>query len=223
MGNKKECRYKCTCSDFWNWVIKIVGILLLVGILIRSLRENSLGEKNDEIFAITLSFIGILATFVVVNNFSQVYKIERKAEQSQTEITKIQVEAKDFFDNVSVADSYYVNYHAGYYGNDSDTQRRSMFICCIVALDMYSKVVVFDVSNRINGAIKGLKEMLGVGDKYSKIKYKIPLNQKDVEITNDIFNSLLNSSSKFLTRTHKEEIKEIQERFNKLFNKNKTE
>ncbi len=217
MGNKKERRCKCTCSDFWNWVIKIIGIVLLAIIIAQLCFDKGCCNYNAIALTLVLSFIGTLATFVVVNNFSQVYKIERKAEQSQTEITKIQVEAKDFFDNVSVADSYYVNYHAGYYGNDSDTQRRSMFICCIVALDMYSKVVVFDVSNRINGAIKGLKEMLGVGDKYSKIKYKIPLNQKDIEITNDIFNSLLNSSSKFLTRTHKEEIKEIQERFNKLF------
>ncbi len=186
MGNKKECRYKCTCSDFWNWVIKIVGILLLVGILIRSLRENSLGEKNDEIFAITLSFIGILATFVVVNNFGQVYKVEHKIEQMQAEINKTQAEVKDFFDYVSIADSYYANYHAGYYGNNSNIQRRSMFICCTRALELYSKATVFDVSDRINKAIRGLSDVLGVEDKYYETEYSIPFNQKGIDITNDI-------------------------------------
>jgi hypothetical protein len=79
---KKVCRLMCN-----NWLIVGVVIILLgfdFYCHIPTIDISNIG--------LVLSFIGVLATFVVISNYAQVHKIERKVENFDKEIRKLKKE-----------------------------------------------------------------------------------------------------------------------------------
>ena len=91
-----------------GWVKVIIAILLTIifALIISLLTSGNIKNTTETTgTAIALTFVGILATFVVVSNYSQLKEIERKTEYDIKEQNKAISEMRDDFDD-------YVNYTA---------------------------------------------------------------------------------------------------------------
>lgn len=88
-------KFKIFFSDLWTalrWGI-ILSIVIVSALWVSSRLQIFEGMPSSESLVIT--FIGILATFVVVSNFSQVANIEQKADSKIKEIEdKVKVISK---------------------------------------------------------------------------------------------------------------------------------
>lgn len=90
----------------WLKVIMAILLTIIFALIISLLTSGNIKNTTETTgTAIALTFVGILATFVVVSNYSQLKEIERKTEYDIKEQNKAISEMRDDFDD-------YVNYTA---------------------------------------------------------------------------------------------------------------
>lgn len=177
--------------------------------------------------SIVLTFIGILATFVVVSNYVQIKEIKDSHEEFRKEKKVFESEIREHLDYIFYIDSFIINGKAEHYVSNSDSSRRKRFICYTLALECAAKANVEKLSTKIDWLIKELSRILDDDKEIASInqaetnplkkQFQMNFSYLEKEITNKKFDLLIeNDSNRFITQEQKDKVKNIKETFNEL-------
>ena len=218
-----------------GWFKVIIAILLttIFALVISLLTSGNIKNTTETTgTAIALTFVGILATFVVVSNYSQLKEIERKTEYDIKEQNKAISEMRDDFDD-------YVNYTAVAYNfmnrdvllqassdfyKPFDNKKRLFYAIdslylgvkpqktdkrlideAIAKINLSLENETFVRQNHSNDEVK----------KYMQLPESISLNSQEKAYIHNIFCSV--AASKKISEYQQREISNILDRITKLF------
>lgn len=205
-----EKKRKCT-FDCFNWVLKIIGIILLAIIATQLCFNGGCYDYNSIALTLVLSFVGILATFVVVNNFGQVSKIERQMSDFERNIKEFQgeyFELREYylqgvilFAKASILREFIVTY---------PQKVTELFIAeleAIESLTMCSKII----PNRERDAMPTI--LVKTMDSIEKAK--VSFRNEDLIYIKDMFKNILTSNRRQLRDEERKIIVSVKERFHR--------
>lgn len=200
MCNKKKC-----CFDAINWIIKGLGVLLLGAILAMSCCQNGCFDQNTVLLTLILSFIGILATFVIVNNFSQVHKIEKEMSSFANQYDELR---QDYLQGVILFSKATILRELTFPNPNKNDIKKELFITVVEALASLTMCNTIS-PNRERKAMPLILDITMREIEGSKAVF----SKEDIAYLDSFFNAILNSTERKLTQNERTTVESIRKRF----------
>ncbi len=218
-----------------GWFKVIIAILLttIFALVISLLTSGNIKNTTETTgTAIALTFVGILATFIVVSNYSQLKEIERKTEYDIKEQNKAISEMRDDFDDLvnhitvayNLVNRYELLRTLGFNRNHENKKKLNMVV---EALNKLMQTKNYPPKTLVDAIIERLDDVLKNEDliRYNRSKYDTSTHilPKNIELSQEESNSILSildnaASSENISRP--QQIYELKNRFMDLFCKN---
>ena len=94
------CNKKKEEPDVITVLFVIFSIVAIVAVIFTMFKLDCIGDNETVVY----SFIGIIATFVVISNYAQMVEIRNKTEK---ELEDMKEDIEKYKNNIKVADAYY--------------------------------------------------------------------------------------------------------------------
>ena len=215
-----------------GWFKVIIAILLttIFALVISLLTSGNIKNTTETTgTAIALTFVGILATFVVVSNYSQLKEIERKTEYDIKEqnkaISEMRDDLNDLVNHITVAYNLVNRYELlrtlGFNRNHENKKLLNMAVGALNELmqtkNYPPKTLVDAIIERLDDVLKNEEVIRYNRSKYDTSTHILPKNIELSQEENNSILSILDNAALNEKISKPQQIYELKNRFMDLF------
>lgn len=185
----------------WLKVIMAILLTIIFAAVISLLTSGNIKNTTETTgTAIALTFVGILATFVVVSNYSQLKEIERKTEYDIKEqnkaISKMRDDLNDLVNHITVAYNLVNRYELlRTLGFNRNHENKKLLNMVVEALNNLIQTKNYPPKTLVDAIIERLDDVLKNEDliRYNRSKYDTSTHilPKNIELSQEEKNNIL--------------------------------